>query len=60
MESVTKEKQDDFRNTLLKQNLLPSTGKEPVAEEKPKEDGYNNQERGEIDALFGGTPTHNE
>lgn len=60
VESVTKEKQDDFRNTLLKQNLLPSTGKEPVAEEKPKEDGYNNQERGEIDALFGGTPTHNE
>lgn len=60
VESVAKEKQDDFRNTLLKQNLLPSTGTEPVAEEKPKEDGYNNQERGEIDALFGGTPTDNE
>jgi membrane protein required for colicin V production len=60
VESVAKEKQDDFRNTLLKQNLLPSTGTEPVAEEKPKEGGYNNQERGEIDALFGGTPTDNE
>lgn len=61
VETVAREKKDDFRNTLLKQNLLPTDGKKPAAEEnKPQEGGYNNQERGQIDALFGETPNYNE
>lgn len=61
VETIAKEKQNDLKNTLLKQNLLPSEGKTPVTEApKPQESGYNNQERGEIDALFGETPNYNE
>lgn len=60
VETVAKEKQDDLKNTLLKQNLLPSDGKKPVAQEKPAESGYNDQQRDEIDALFGETPNDNE
>jgi len=61
VEAVAREKQDDFRNSLLKQNLLPSDEKKPEAEEpKAPESGYNDQQREEIDALFDSTPTTNE
>lgn len=62
VETAAKEKQDDLKNTLLKQNLLPSAKDEKPADDELKkpEDGYNDQERENIDALFTDKPTLNE
>ncbi len=71
VENTIEEKGNDFKDKLLKERLLPSGEKqeepEKAQQEKPAEDkpaapqnGYNDEERGNIDQLFDQQPTVNE
>ncbi len=55
VEAAAKEKQNDFKDKLLEQNLLSGDKKKEEGAEPAKpapEDGYNDQEREKIDQLF--------